>query len=408
MPKLTKRLVDAAQADTWCSEMPGFGVRVHPGGRRVYVVRYRTRTGRQRLLTLGRAVDLSADQARDMARQVFAAVAAGADPAEDRRERRAAPTVTDLRDRYMREHAPRKKSGRRDAWNWDRCIGPRWGARKISEVTTADVAALHASMRATPTQANHVRALISKAWSLAAAWGWHQGPNPAAAVPRYPMRARERVLSREELARMDAALSALVDAGRIARPAADLFRLLALTGCRLTEVMHARRDWVDVERRLLVLPDSKTGPRAVQLPVLALQIIEAMPASPWLIPGRRPGRPMARPYAAWALVLRAAALPPDTRIHDLRHTFGSHGHRAGHSQRQIADLLGHRHLATTARYLHGVADGQDSAADVVAERVASGWHTAGHVDRGQGPRGRTTAVGTEPAPRQRAGAVRPG
>ena len=68
-----------------------------------------------------------------------------------------------------------------------------------------------------------------------------------------------------------------------------------------------------------------------------------------------------------------AGLPARLRLHDLRHTAGSLGHRAGLSQRQIADMLGHKQLATTERYLHGFAGDAERAADKVGQLVADAW-----------------------------------
>ena len=85
---------------------------------------------------------------------------------------------------------------------------------------------------------------------------------------------------------------------------------------------------------------------------------------------------MAKPYVSWYSLLKRAGLPRGTRIHDLRHTFGSHGHAKGLSQRQIATMLGHADLATTARYLHGLGD-EAAAVDTVAEAVTAGWRRDG-------------------------------
>jgi integrase len=126
-----------------------------------------------------------------------------------------------------------------------------------------------------------------------------------------------------------------------------------LTGCRLREIMHARREWVDHDRSMLLLPDSKTGQRKIALSTAVMEIIDSMPDNEWLIPGRGHGEPLMTPYPAWKLIKARADLPPELRIHDLRHTAGSLGHQAGLSQKQIQIMLGHKQMATTERYLHG-------------------------------------------------------
>lgn len=368
MPKITKATVEALQPGAWAwdATLPGFGVRAQDSGRKTYVARYRTTAGRQRKMTLGRCCDLSPDQARDRARQVFAAAAAGEDPAAARAEARGAPTMADLEAAYWAQHAPYKKASSlvHDRRNWAR-IQAALGRRRVAELTKADCIALHASLASKPASANHVRALLGKAMALATSWGW-RADNPVRGTPRFRVAARETILTPAQLADMDAALA------QFPQPFANLVRLLALTGCRLNEIAAARRDWVDVGRRLLVLPDSKTGPRSVPLPAAALAIIETMPPHEWLIPGRLPGRHMGHPWEAWKRLKAAAGLPPRLRIHDLRHTAGSLGHAAGLSQRQIADQLGHKHLATTARYLHATT-GPGQAADVMAAAVSSAW-----------------------------------
>lgn len=92
MPKLTKRVIDLARPQEterwlWDSELKGFGLRVYPDGRKLYVCQYRTaggRRGRTRRVTLGAHGVLTPDQARGDAKQVLACVALGEDPAADR------------------------------------------------------------------------------------------------------------------------------------------------------------------------------------------------------------------------------------------------------------------------------------------------------------------------------------
>lgn len=374
MPKLTKTLIESTTARTadvwlWCPELPGFGVRVQRSGRKVYVVRYRTHARQQRTMTLARYADMNIEQARALARKAFQQVAEGFDPLHCREELRDAPTMDALAERYMREHArPFKKprSASNDAGLWRNVILPRWGSRRVADIRRADILELHGSLSLQPAKANQTLALLSKAMNLAEVWEWRQGmSNPCRGVRRYRVRHHERVLTPDEIRRLDETIGGMVRVREVPASFQLLIRLLLLTGCRLTEIMHARRDWVDVDRRLLLLPDSKVGQRCIGLSRAAVALIEAQPAHPYLIPGRRQGDHLRSPWRAWHEACRRASVPR-ARLHDLRHTVGSLAHRAGLSQRAIADLLGHRQLATTARYLHGARGDLLTDADTVA------------------------------------------
>ena len=107
MPKLTKRLVEALPVRDmefflWDEDLPGFGVRVMPSGRRVYVVQYRAGR-RPRRISLGPSTVLSCEQARTRAMNILAAVRNGLDPAADRDAMRKAVTVRQLAERFDRD-----------------------------------------------------------------------------------------------------------------------------------------------------------------------------------------------------------------------------------------------------------------------------------------------------------------
>ena len=108
MPKLTKRLVDAAETSAaeyfvWDSEIPGFGLRVLPSGRKGYVVQYRAGR-RSRRISLGPSTVLTCEQARSRAITIIAAARNGQDPAAERDAGRKAVTVKELAERFDKEH----------------------------------------------------------------------------------------------------------------------------------------------------------------------------------------------------------------------------------------------------------------------------------------------------------------
>ena len=191
MARLTKRTVEAAEVRDgeyvlWDGDIPGFGVRVMPSGRKAYLVQYRVGT-RSRKLTLGSHGVLTPEQARTLAVQALAAVKAGQDPAEDRKTRREALTVRELADRFDREHIAvrvKESTGKEYRRNLKRFILPALGRLRVEEVTRADVARFHHDLRHIPYQANRNLEIISKMFSLAEMWGLRpDGSNPRRHIP---------------------------------------------------------------------------------------------------------------------------------------------------------------------------------------------------------------------------------
>lgn len=285
----------------------------------------------------------------------------------------ASVTVAELAARYMAEHAPRKKAAsvRQDELTWRRHILPTLGPVPVREVTRAHIMTLHADLgkAVSHVTANRARALISKALTLAEVWELRpDGSNPCRHVPKFHEDGRERMLSPDELARLGVALNAA--RSWRAWQIVPLVRLLLLTGCRLREIMAARLEWVDFSRSALLLPDSKTGARFKPLSEPALEIIRQIPrnGSPWLIPGRIPGQCFVEPYGAWRRLCAMADLK-GVHLHDLRHTAGSVAHAAGLSQREVADFLGHKQLATTEKYIHSDGSRKHDNENTVANEM---------------------------------------
>lgn len=378
--KITKRTVDAVvvpaegEVNIWDSEVPGFSLRVRSTGSKTYIVEYRNSAQRKRRVTLGRHGRLTVEQARDLARQVLAAVARGEDPAEERQERLSAPTFDDLASRYLEQHAsPKKKasSTAADARVLRLYVLPSLGHRKVAEVGLKDIAKLHNAMRTKPIQANRTLALLSKILTLAERWGLRPpNSNPCRGIDRYPEKRRERFLSGAELAR----LGEVLDEEEPHEPFVVLaIRLLLLTGARRTEILALRWSQVDSERSALHLPDSKTGAKVIPLGPTALELLATAPRieeNPFVIPGRRVGGRLVGVHRPWARIREKAGLG-DVRLHDLRHSFASVGAAAGLGLPVLGAILGHSHPATTARYAHLADDPRRAAAARISGEIAA-------------------------------------
>jgi integrase len=154
---------------------------------------------------------------------------------------------------------------------------------------------------------------------------------------------------------------------------AAALRLLIFTGMRLREVLRLEWAHYDRDRRLLLLPDSKTGKKAVVLSTPALEILDTLPVlGRYVIASESAGLPNEQPRTdlkkPWRLVTRHAGLD-GLRVHDLRHSFASFGAGSGLGLPLIGGLLGHADPKTTARYAHLATDPLRQAANAIAETL---------------------------------------
>src|SRR5262245_4533599 len=186
---ITKRAVEATKARKtdfylWDKELSGFGLKVTPAGRKVYLVQYRLggRKGRTRRVTIGQHGQITPTSARDEAKRYLGAIAIGHDPAAERDRTKDGKSLATVLDSFFAEHVkPKLKAGTsREYQRTARLhIRTRLGRRPIGELKRQDIAALHHELSGTPYQANRTLALLSKFFEWAEKHGLRpDGSNP--------------------------------------------------------------------------------------------------------------------------------------------------------------------------------------------------------------------------------------
>ena len=262
MPKtrLTKSAIDALPTPDkeivhWDQALPGFGLKMTPKGRKVFIVLYRAGGGGSRLrkYTIGPYGRITLHNARIEAQKVLAARLEGRDPATEKleaRRRLTADTVAEVVALYGKLHLSQRRSGRELMRILQRDLVDRLGSRSVHSISKRDIIDVVNAVvdRGSPVAANKTLKVVR------AFFGWCVG---RAILERSPCdgvraptteRARDRVLTDGELARIIRA------ARQLGGPYGAIVEVLALTGQRRDEVARMSWDEVDLERRVWTLP----------------------------------------------------------------------------------------------------------------------------------------------------------
>lgn len=404
MPKLTKTILDRAEVREkpyfmWCSELPGFGARVFPSGKRTFYADYYNQDGRRNRMSLGPYGKLTVEEARKLARITLGGVLSGEDPALERRTRRTSMTVSDLCGAYLA--AVEKglvigKSGRAkkastlstDRGRVSRHITPLLGKKLVIDLKASDISRflrdVTAGKTATVEKTGNLRGksvvkggagtasrtvgLLGGILTYAVSEGIID-TNPARGVKRPADNKMERRLTAKEYRALGKALEAAETEAWQGRAGVWL---LALTGARISEIRGLKHTDVDIDGQCIRLGDTKTGASVRPLGESAVDVlkgIERTPGSGYVLPGVRDDQ---KPYSVIDDVLDrlvAAAGLEDVTAHTLRHSFASVAGDLEYSDSTIGAMIGHVGTTITSRYVHRLDAVLVAAADKVAAEV---------------------------------------
>ena len=345
---------DRKKVDYFDTSCKGLLLEIRVSGGRTYYLRFTDERGRNRQLKLGDARDISLDQAKQLADKNRNQIAMGLDPAADKAVHRQVPTVYDfIHNSYLPFVEGYKRSWKCDQGLLRKHIEPIWGKRYLDQISKADVIALMAKHRTThaPGSCNRLLILLRYVFSCALKW---EIPgvktNPTAGIPLMKEdNVKERFLSTEEAQRLYGVLTRSDNV-----MLQYIVPMLILTGARKREVLDARWEDFDYERRLWRIHTTKLGkPRFVPMSDGVVTLLESVPrlGSQWAFPNPKTLKPYVSIFHSWHSARCEAGLK-DVRIHDLRHSYASFLVNAGRSLYEVQRLLGHTQIKTTQRYAH--------------------------------------------------------
>ncbi len=268
-------LPDEGRACHWDAQVKGFGLKVYPTGRLVYVLQYRMKTkgAKTQTSTIGvHGSPWSPDSARERALDMLEDVRKGIDPnavaaataaeaiaaSADETERLAVAARYDVDaflDRYIDRHVRKEAVRSLDdiKGTFDRDIRPRFRGRSVLDISKAEIQAMRADVGERSTSAANK---AHKWFSAAYMWGIeHDGldSTPFLGLKRpFKEPKRERALADWEIALIWSVLP--LQDWRFAM----LERILIITGLRLREVAEARWEEFDLEKGEWIIPGTRT------------------------------------------------------------------------------------------------------------------------------------------------------
>ena len=372
----------------------GFGLRMTSAGGRAFFIRY-TIDGRQRLKTIGDWPAWGLEQARIEARRLLQQIQSGSDPLEEKRRRKAEPTITALAGEWLDRHASGLKSEKAIRSLIEGSLVKALGPRKVSDIRRRQlIEVIEAKAETAPRQAGHLLVYSRKMLDYAVDRDFIPA-NPLAGLKpasitvkgkRDPLRqvARGRILDQDEIR----TFWTTVETCGMHRLTALALKLVLVTGQRPGEVagMHLN----EIGGTLWTIPATRRGKtdtsHTVHLTATALALIEAAKAELARLKDRRTVKPTGHLFEAWpgkpvnnaalaravgrmAVALGAKDVQPWGRWtpHDLRRSMRT-GLSACRIRPDIAEMvIGHTKKGIVATYDRHGFDAERRAALVAWE-----------------------------------------
>ncbi len=363
------------KTDYYDTAVTGFVLECRSTGGKTYYLRFEDPMSReQRQHKIGRYEDITFAAAKKAAQKLRSEVVMGGDPAARKAEARAVPVYAELAAQHLADAKLHQRSYDTTEGYMRLHILPKWGRVRLTDIDGRAVAQWLADKRAgglAPATVVKIKAIFGRSFELGVRWGVPGCErNPVRGIQGKPLNnARERYLNAAEAARLLAA------AEQSRNPLlASIVGLLLVTGMRVSELLSTRWEHVDIDRRTLFVPTSKTGrTRYVPLAQAALDVIERLPrkdGAVYLFPSPKcPKTHLTTIKHGWQTARDAASLP-GLRIHDLRHSAASFMVNSGVDLFAVGKVLGHANVASSARYSHLAQDTLLAAVEAGAAKQA--------------------------------------
>lgn len=381
---------------------PRFCLCVYPSGRKTFMVKYQNEYGKPRWLKVGSFPVMTLEDARSVASDLLHRVDKNKeDPAKTKKDKKNAKTVAELCDWYLEEGVSHKKQStvKIDRSRIERHIKPLIGKEPIESITRGKIESVMVDIikgnkiyrsektgrlrgksivRGGNTAASRTIQLLGAIFQFAKNRDLIKGDNPAHGIRLPENNIKNTFLTLGDISNLGKVLNN-PKAISLYKVPINAIKLILLTGCRKSEIITLRWEYIDWENQCFNFPDTKTGKQTRAFGAAAkhlLQEIKNENTSAWVFPSKTQDihlDGLLRIFKKLQTFTDDKGVllfnKPEVELHTLRHTFATIANDVhGFGELTIAGLLGHRlaRRSVTHRYTHLVDKSIVLAADAVS------------------------------------------
>jgi integrase len=268
------------------------------------------------------------------------------------------PTLNEVWSTYLPWAKEHKKTWRSDESYYKGHIEPRFGNKRLDSISSFDVEKMKSELRKEKSDRKkpfakatikHQLVLLKRLYNVARKWTLYDGSNPLDSVD-FPKLDNQKTefLNQDEVTR----LLKVLDEWPI-RESAAFIKFALLTGFRRGELFKLTWDNVNLKSGAVTLREPKGGKtETIPISSQAVDLLNSLErSSVYVFPGKE-GKMRTDFKGPWERIRKAANLPPDFRLHGLRHHFASTLVSNGEDLYVVGKLLSHKQSTTTQRYAH--------------------------------------------------------
>jgi integrase len=354
----------------------GLYLLVTKSGMKTFYLRYRSvqKGNKTAHIKLGRASDITLEQARHKVKLLRAEIAQGNDPQANVKNLRNELTYSDfMENHYFPYISPRRRSAEQYRRLWESKLKSEFRDLPISAISKGLLVAFIdrlQSERLSNSYCNRFLQLIKSSINVGInVLEVIDIKNPAVGIPLLEEEGRERFLSGEELSRLMPVL--LKAEGKFEIPARAIRYLLA-TGLRIGECFHCRWEHIDLENRAMSIPVLHAKSKrldSIPLNAAAIAVLnECDKSGPYPFANPATGKPFVTIKKSFKTLMDRAGLEGVT-AHVMRHTAASLMINGGQSLYSVQRILRHSSSKVTEKYAHLSTRTLQEASDTISDQL---------------------------------------